>query len=45
MAQPPFEAATGLDLPSFEAAIGAYRLLKRRFMTISTNVESDYLFS
>jgi hypothetical protein len=55
MAQPPFEVATGFDLPPFEAAVGAYCLLKRRqgtnrhfkwrLVTISANVESDYLFS
>jgi hypothetical protein len=55
MAQPPFQAAAGFDLPPFEAAVGAYCLLKRRqgtnrhfkrrFVAISAHVESDYLFS
>jgi hypothetical protein len=54
MAQPLFQATAGFDLPPFEAAVDAYRLLKwrqgtnrhfkRRFVAISANVESDYLF-
>jgi hypothetical protein len=54
MDQPPFETAAGLDLPPFEAAVGTYCLLKRwevtnrhfkrRFVAISADVESDYLF-
>jgi hypothetical protein len=55
MASPPFQATAGFDLPPFEAAVGAYHLLKWRqktnrhfkwrFVAISANVESDYLFS
>jgi hypothetical protein len=53
--QPPFEVTVGRYLPSFEAAVGAYRHLKwrlesnrcfkRRFVAISVNVEFNYLFS